>query len=124
MEDAQKVYFGVSPNFELVAENYPCHVVKTRGIYHPHYGAYAFNKHSPYIEIFSYQIDNILEYGLETERRGATKKGDPGCVKHTAEFFRTLSYNDVNSAFGIFSLGCLLALAIQLLNVCIKVIIH
>jgi hypothetical protein len=110
MRDDKKVCFDSSPHFEWSNENYPCHVVKTRGIYNPHYGAYPFNKYSPYIEVFSHQIDKIVEHGLETEQQEATKQGEAECEDQTAEYFRTLSYNDVNSAFAIFLLGCFLAL--------------
>ena len=108
--DEQKIFLGVSPLFELMAENYPCHIVKTKAIYHPNYGAYPFNKHSPYNEVFSNQITKILEHGLETERHEAKKQDDAECEKQTIDHFRTLSYKDVNSAFVIFVFGCFLAI--------------
>jgi hypothetical protein len=109
MEDEEKVYFGYSPYFELVSDIYPCYIVKTRAKYSPQDGAYPFNKNSPYIEVFSHQIDKVLEHGLETERQQASKPDDTKCEKQNAEYFRTLSYNDLNSAFGAFVLGCFLA---------------
>jgi hypothetical protein len=110
LRDEEKVLFGYSPDFELGAKSYPCHVVKTRGIYFPHYGAYPFSKNSPYIEVFNKQIDKVLEQGLYRNLFEETKEDEAKCETQTTEYFRTLSYNDVNSAFLIFVLGCLLAL--------------
>ena len=107
MGDEQKVYFGSSPSFELAAESYPCFAVKTRGIYSPNYGAYAFSKDSPYIEVFSHQIDKARENGWY--HKGILKQDGIKCEKQTNKYFRPLSYKDANSAFGVFVLGCFLA---------------
>ena len=110
MRYKHKALWGESPVFELMAENYPCRIVKSKNIYYPTYAAYPFNNDSPYIEVFSHQINKILEHGLDKEWQEATKQDDVKCEKQTTEFFRTLSYNDVNAAFGMFLLGSFFAL--------------
>ena len=107
--DKHKILFGMSPHIEFTSDSYPCRIVKTRRRYNPHSAAYPFNKNSKYIEIFNYQIGKILERGLETEEMDTSKKDEIQCEKQTADYFRTLSYKDVNFAFLIFLLGCLLA---------------
>ena len=109
LEDDKNIFFGISPEIELIPSIYPCHVEKSKVSYYSRPGGYGFRKDSPYIELFSHQIIKIIEMGLETEIE-KTMKQVIECSNGSEKHFRGLSYNDVIFVFGVLLLGCLTAI--------------
>ena len=110
MRNNKNVFFSYSPDFELTFESYPCHIVRSRLGYHSLNAAYAFNKDSKFVELFSYNIMKMLELGVDSKQIIRAKK-EVQCIDSTAKYFRTLSYDDLISAFTILLFGCFIAFA-------------
>ena len=100
--------FGGSPDCELMFESYPCHIIKSKVSYNNIQEAYGFHRDSSYIELFNHHLMKIFDGGLDTERNITSNEGID-CMGSSAKYFRTLSYEDVISVFGVLFLGCFVA---------------
>ena len=109
LKDPRNVYFGISPEVELSTDTYPCQLMRSKIAHNWRYSAYAFKNNSPYIKVFSHQIQKLVESGLETEIESSLKK-DVQCNDASEQSFRTLSYNDIILGFAIFVVGSSLAI--------------
>ena len=108
LEGKNMVVFGESPTFEVLAKSYPCQVVRSKSGYNYNFAAFPFPKESPYIPLFTYAVNKMIENGLMTERLDRIKE-NMECDDPTSKYFRTVSYKEVISAFAIFLAGCFLA---------------
>ena len=110
LEDHYNVLFAESPTFEMSFDSYPCEIVAAKISYFNHYAAYAFNKDSPYVEMFSHQVNRIIEKGIETEKFDPQKKATMKCENEDENYFISCSYSAVVSVFYLFGTGCVIAL--------------
>ena len=108
LDGDKMVLFGESPSFEVMSSSYPCQVAKSAKFYNFNFAAFPFQKESPYIPLFTYAVNKMMENGLMTERLNKEKE-NMECEEANAKYFRTLSYKDVISAFAVFVAGSFLA---------------
>ena len=119
MEDDKNVYFGISPEIELIPSIYPCHVVRSKASYYSRSGGYVFRKDSPYIDLFSHHIRKIREMGLDTEIEKTVDQA-VDCPDDSEKHFRTLSYNDLIFVFIMLILGCMIAISYSAFECLVK----
>ena len=108
LDGDKMVLFGESPSFEVMSSSYPCQVAKSTTFYNFNFAAFPFQKESPYIPLFTYAVNKMMENGLMTERLNKEKE-NMECEEESEKYFRTLSYKDVISAFAVFVAGSFLA---------------
>ena len=108
LEDDKNIYFGTSPDIEVMPSIYPCKVIRSQKSYFSRTAGYVFKKDSPYIELFNNQIIKIKENGLKTELH-KTMNQDFECVDDSEKYFRAISYKDVIFMFIVLISGCILA---------------
>ena len=108
LEDHNNVYFGISPEVELSTDTYPCQLMKSKMAYNFRDAGYAFKKNSPYIKVFSHEIQKVIESGLETEIDSSLNK-NVQCDDPSEQSFRKITYNDIILGFIIFVIGSILA---------------
>jgi len=107
----KKVLFAVD-SFEGVSDSYPCEVVaatKNLGMIH---GAFAFNNKSSYIDLFSYHISKIKEFGLVSGTDGRKKH----CHTAKDQTFRSFGYGEVFSVFVLAGIGFSIAIAYSIVE--------
>ena len=128
-KDPYKVFFVEYPLFQVmeqharhawlmqdehhgpVAWTDPCELVEAKKRYGLNSIAMAFNKESPYIKLFNYHIRQIKEKGLATESYNPNGEQYQCSDEGSGNQFRPFSYDDVFSAFVIYGIGCVTAIA-------------
>ena len=128
-KDPYKVFFVEYPLFQVmeqharhawlmqdehhgpVAWTDPCELVEAKKRYGLNSIAMAFNKESPYIKLFNYHIRQIKEKGLATESYNPNGEQYQCSNEGSGNQFRPFSYDDVFSAFVIYGIGCVTAIA-------------
>ena len=122
-QDKRKVGFAEAPIFDGLADSYPCQITHSKAQYHVHHAGYVFKQDSEYIELFNHAIGKTFEWRtdiLDTKIQGSKDK----CMGSLDNQFKTMSYDDVISAFAIFAFGCFLALGYLLMEYTNKVVFH
>ena len=94
LKSTKNVYFGISPEIELISSVYPCLIVRSKKSYFSRSGSYVFRKDSPYIDLFSHQTQKIQRMGLTTEFDKTMRK-EVKCFSDSEKYFRGLSFNDL-----------------------------
>ena len=91
----------------MMFDGFPCEVVTSKPLTIVTFGAYVFNKKSPYVELFNHHIQRIKQTGLETEWFNQQIISSIQCGDKSAKYFFSFSYNELMVTFFIFGLGCL-----------------
>ena len=109
-EDANKVLFGPSPEFEMLFKSFPCEITSTGFSYGYRQLAFPFKKKSPLIRLFNYHIARIMESGLETHQEHINRRSTTKCYSEETDMFRVFTYKDVVPAFVVSGIGCFVAI--------------
>ena len=114
LEDKYKIYFGSSPQFEMNSRSFPCHIVGSSFGYGSHSQAYGMQKGSPYLKMFSHNIQNIKETGAINELYSREKMNQKRLNKCSdGGYSENIGYRNIFSAFVVLAFGCVVGIAVS-----------
>ena len=104
-----QVYFDINSIIEPIFDNYPCNIIRLHKTYFHRSVALALQKHSPYLNLFGYNLRHYMESGIIANTETA-KKNPKGMVTCSNDEMERIGYKTIFSAFVVFGAGLVLAI--------------
>ena len=118
-ENSFNAFLWNSPLFEMIFDSYPCEVVSSRESYAFGSMAYGFNKKSPYINLFTYHIRQLVESGDVRKVIWKNKRQGQIDCKINSDY-RPFNFGDIRLAFLISGCGFVIAVVYCVFECCIN----
>ena len=113
MKDPKRVLF-LSPDSATAFVNFPCGITRATKEFAKNSVGYGFQKNSPYVALFSYVINDLIEFGnvKYIQSSIAMEKDSMACEQNKE--YKPLGYDNIFSVFILLFIGIILS--------CIKLI--
>ena len=99
-----------SPLFEMTFDSYPCEIVSSTQSYASGSMAYAFNKKSPYVSLFTYHIRQLKESGVVRNVIWKNKQQQADIDCSVGNSYRPFNYGDILLVFVMSGVGFIIAI--------------
>ena len=99
-----------SPLFEMTFDSYPCEIVSSTQSYATGSMAYAFNKKSPYVSLFTYHIRQLKESGDVRNVIWKNKQQQADIDCSIGNSYRPFNYGDILLVFVMSGVGFIMAI--------------
>ena len=115
MKNSKNVLF-LSPDSATGFSNYPCGITRATNEFARHSVGYGFQKNSPYVGLFSYIINDLIEFGNVEYIRSSIAMGKHFLMCEQNKEYKQIGYENIFSVFLLFFVGVIFS--------CIKLVLE
>ena len=115
MKDSKNVLF-LSPDSATGFSNYPCGITRATKEFAKHSVGYGFQKNSPYVGLYSYIINDLIEFGNVEYIRSSIAMGKHSVMCDQNKEYKQLGYENIFSVFLLLFVGIIFS--------CIKLVLE
>lgn len=110
MENSKRVLF-ITPDSATAFSNYPCGITRATKEFAKYSVGYGFQKYSPYVGVFNYIINDLIEFGnvKYIQSSIAMEKDSLTCEENKQ--YKPLGYENIFSVFILFFIGIVVSCA-------------
>ena len=115
MKDSKNVLF-LSPDSATGFSSYPCGITRATKEFAKHSVGYGFQKNSPYVGLYSYIINDLIEFGNVEYIRSSIAMGKHSVMCDHNKEYKQLGYENIFSVFLLLFVGIIFS--------CIKLVLE
>ena len=108
MKNSKNVLF-LSPDSATGFSNYPCGITRATKEFAKHSVGYGFQKNSPYVGLFSYIINDLIEFGNVEYIQSSIAMEKHSVMCDQNKDYKQIGYENIFSVFLLFFVGILIS---------------